>query len=188
MRSRLGAVSTTMVRAFLRPALGAVLVALLAVGLLGSPAGAQSQAVFSCSYTVGPTTLPPGGGFITVQGTAPGASVVRVFANGRLVAVTNAAPVTGAFSVQIFVAGSVEITVALDDYPNTPCIGVGGGGGSQGGGTGVGVGVGSGTGSNLAGTGSSGTGTLVRIGLVAVGLGLVLAVAARRRREAQASG
>ena len=50
----------------------------------GVPAGAQSQAVFSCSYSVGPTTLPPGGGFITIEGTAPGASVVRIFADGNL--------------------------------------------------------------------------------------------------------
>ncbi len=166
--------------------MGTVLVALLAAGLLGAPAGAQTQPVFSCSYTVGPTTLPPGGGFVTVRGTAPGSSVVRIFADGRLVAVTTAAPVTGAFSAPIFVTGSVEITVALDDYPNTPCIGTGGGG-AGGGGSGTGTGTGSGSGSNLAGTGSSGTGALVRFALVAVGLGLVLAVAARRRHEAQGS-
>jgi len=177
----MGAVLTTV--------LSAVLVALFAVGFLGAPAGAQSQEVFSCSYSVGPTTLPPGGGFITIQGTAPGGSVVRVFANGVLVAVTTAATGTGAFSAQVFVSGSVEISVALDDYPNTPCIGTGGSGGNQGGGTGVGVGVGSGSGSgsNLARTGSSDTGTLVRIGLIALGLGPVLAVAARRRHEARAS-
>ena len=170
MRSRLGAVSTL------------VMAALFAIGLLGAPAGAQSQEVFSCTYSVGPTTLPPGGGFITIEGTAPGASVVRIFADGNLVAITNSAPVTGAFSAQVFVTGSVEISVALDDYPNSPCIGTGGSGGSQGGG---GSGSGSGTGSNLASTGSSDTGTLVRVGVIALGLGLVLAVAARRRREAR---
>lgn len=178
MRSRLGAVLTTV--------LSAVMVALFVVGLVAVPAGAQSQEVFSCSYSVGPTTLPPGGGFITIEGTAPGASVVRIFADGVLVAVTNSAPLTGAFSAQIFVTGSVEISVALDDYPNTPCIGTGGTGGNQGGG-GTGTGTGSGSGSNLANTGSSDTGTLVRVGLIALGLGLVLAVAARRRHEARGS-
>ena len=172
MRSRLGAVLTM------------TTVALFAVGLVGVPAGAQSQAVFSCSYAVGPTTLPPGGGFVTVVGTAPGASVVRIFADGNLIAVTNSAPVTGEFSAQVFVTGSVEISVALDDYPNTPCIGAGGTGGNQGGGGG---GTGTGTGSNLANTGSSNTGTLVRAGLIALGLGLVLAVAARRRHEVRGS-
>ena len=163
MRSRLGALGAA-----------AVLAIAGVSGMVASPAGAQTQPVFSCSYIVGPTALPPGGGFITVQGTAPGSSVVRIFADGVLVAVTSSAPVTGAFSASIFVTRSVEISVALDDYPNTPCIGTGGSGAGQGAGGGTAA-------SRLALTGSSDTGATVRLGLAALGLGLVLVVAARRR-------
>jgi len=152
-----------------------------AAGIVAAPAGAQTEAVFSCTYTVGPTRLPPGGGNVTVQGTAPGSTVVRIFLNGTLNQTVRSAPVTGAFSATIFITGSVEISVALDDYPSTPCIGVGGNEVTGGGGTVV---AGGGTGVNAAGlarTGSSGTKPIVLIGLAALSLGLVLVVAARRR-------
>jgi LPXTG-motif cell wall-anchored protein len=168
MRRRLGALGAL-----------AVLV-VVAAGFVAGPAGAQTQAVFSCTYTVGPTQLPPGGGNVTVQGTAPGSSVVRIFVNGVLNQTVPSAPVTGAFSATIFITGSVELSVALDDYPSTPCIGVGGNevnGGTTGGGA-------NGTGVNAAGlahTGSSGTKPIVLVGLAALSLGLVLVVAGRRR-------
>jgi len=163
-------------------ALGALAVlAVVAAGFVAAPAGAQTQTGFSCTYTVGPTQLPPGGGNVTVQGTAPGSSVVRIFVNGALNQTVPSAPVTGAFTAVVFITGSVEISVALDDYPSTPCIGVGGnevngGGGNGGGANATGVNA-----TGLARTGSSGTKPIVLVGLAALSLGLVLVVAGRRR-------
>ena len=151
-----------------------------AAGIVAAPAGAQTRTDFSCTYTVGPTRLPPGGGNVTVQGTAPGSTVVRIFLNGTLNQTVPSAPVTGAFSATIFITGSVEISVALDDYPSTPCIGVGGNEVTGGGGTVV-AGGGTGVNAGLARTGSSGTKPIVLVGLAALSLGLVLVVAARRR-------
>jgi len=168
-----------------------ILIATMAVAALGlaAPAGAQVQA-FSCSYSVDPTTLPATGGTVTVSGFAPGSTTVRIFTDGVLAATTQSAPVTGAFSAQIFITASVEISVALDDYPTTPCIGVGGesvdrgGNGTNGtnsGTNGIVVGGVSTARSNLAYTGSSDTKPVVLLGLGALCVGLVLVVAARRR-------
>ena len=163
-----------------------ILIATMAFAAIGlaAPAGAQIQ-VFSCSYSVDPTTLPATGGTVTVSGVAPGSSTVRVFTDGVLAATTQSAPVTGAFSAQVFITASVEISVALDGYPTTPCIGVGGesvdqdGNGS--GSSGIVVGGVSAVRRNLAYTGSSDTKPIVLLGLGAVCVGLVLVVAARRR-------
>ena len=158
----------------------AALVLVLAGAIVAPPVGAQAQE-FSCRYEVGPTVLPPGGGFITVEGTAPGSSIVRVFLDGAQAAVTTAAPGSGFFSVDLFVTRSVEIAVAVDDYPNTPCSGVGGSGTGRGRGT-VTVGGGGAAGSGqLAGTGASSTGRFVLIGLAAIVLGAAFVVATRRR-------
>jgi len=139
---------------------------------MAAPAGAQA---FTCTYTVGPTALPPAGGFISVEGNAPGTSVVRIFANGVLAATAPSDPVTGFFSASIFVTSSVEITVAVDDYPGLPCEGVGGTGAGR-------TPGGAGTGPNgLPRTGSSATGPLVRAGMAALALGAVLVIGARRR-------
>lgn len=165
-----------------------VLIATIALGAVGlaAPAGAQIQ-VFSCSYSVDPTTLPPTGGVVTVSGVAPGSSTVRIFTDGVLAATTQSAPVTGTFSAQVFITASVEISVALDGYPTTPCIGVGGESVERGG-TGTGTGTGgivvagaSAVRRNLAYTGSSDTKPFVLLGVGAVCVGLVLVVAARRR-------
>jgi LPXTG-motif cell wall-anchored protein len=165
-----------------------ILIAAMALVVIGlaAPAGAQVQ-VFSCSYSVDPTTLPATGGTVTVSGVAPGGSTVRVFTDGVLAATTQAAPVTGAFSAQVFITASVEISVALDGYPTTPCIGVGGesvdqdGNGNGNGSNGIIVGGVSTVRRNLAYTGSSDTKPFVLLGLGAVCVGLVLVVAARRR-------
>ncbi|MFA5884663.1 MAG: LPXTG cell wall anchor domain-containing protein [Acidimicrobiia bacterium] len=167
MRKRLGA-------------LGALVVlALATAGVLAAPAGAQTASGFSCTYTVGPTALPPGGGPVTVSGTAPGSTTVRIFVDGALVATVPSAPVTGAFSATVVITGAVEVAVALDDYPSTPCIGVGGAEVVAGGGGANATGVNA-TG-RLARTGSSGTKPVVLAGVAALSLGLVLVVAARRR-------
>lgn len=166
-----------------------VAVALVAVGGVAPPSGAQTT-VFSCSYSVSPTTLPPEGGLVTVSGVAPGSTTVRIFLDGVLAATTQSAPVTGEFSAEVFITASVEISVALDGYPSTPCIGVGGetverdGTGSNTGGrsnTGIVVGGASAVRRNLAYTGSSDTRPLVLLGVGALCLGLVIVVAARRR-------
>lgn len=156
--------------------------AAVAIGATGAaaPAGAQTT-VFSCSYSVNPTTLPVGGGFVTVSGVAPGNTTVRVFTNGVLAATTQSAPITGAFSTQVFITASVEISVALDGYPSTPCIGVGGENVEQDGNGNIIVGGVTTTRRNLAYTGSSDTKPVVLLGVGALCVGLVLVVAARRR-------
>lgn len=155
--------------------------AAIALGVVGvaAPAHAQTQ-VFSCSYSVNPTTLPATGGVVTISGVAPGSTTVRIFINGVLAATTQAAPITGAFSADVFITASVEISVALDDYPTTPCIGVGGESVDRDGNGTIVVG-GASASRNLAFTGSSDTRPFVLLGLGAVCVGLVLVVAARRR-------
>ena len=151
-------------------------------GALVAPAGAQTQ-VFSCTYDVAPTTVGPGGGVVTVQGFAPGTSIVRIFADGVLVATADAAPTTGFFITEVFVAATVEITVAVDDYPGTPCIGVGSEGAGQ-----IRVGPGGLNRGRLPTTGGSGTSTAVLAGLCALSVGLVLVAATRRRAGIRGRG
>jgi len=158
--------------------------AAIAFGAIGSvaPAGAQTQ-VFSCSYTVDPTTLPVGGGLVTVSGVAPGNTTVSIFLDGALAATTPAAPVTGNFSTQVFITASVEVSAALDGYPSTPCIGVAGESVERSVGRDGEIIVGgvSTTRRKLAFTGSSDSRPFVLLGVGAVCVGLVLVVAARRR-------
>jgi LPXTG-motif cell wall-anchored protein len=157
-----------------------VAASLAVLGGLSAPAGAGVSPTFSCSFSVSPTTLPPGGGTVTLTGVAPGSTVVRVFLDGQLVATTTSAPVTGEWSVQIVITASAEITVALDGYPETPCIGVGGENVERNPQQSSII-VGGATATRLARTGSSDTRPFVLIGLTAVCVGLVLLVAARRR-------
>jgi LPXTG-motif cell wall-anchored protein len=160
---------------------------LAALGGLGAPAGAGVSRTFSCSFSVSPTTLPPGGGTVTLSGVAPGSTVVRVFLDGQLAATTTSAPVTGEWSVQVRITSSVEISVALDDYPETPCIGVGDENVGRNPQPGTII-VGGRTATRLALTGSSDTRPFVLIGLGAVCVGLVLVVAARRRSRVHGRG
>jgi LPXTG-motif cell wall-anchored protein len=158
------------------------LAAALAMGGMGlagtAPAGAGG---FTCTYTVSPTTLGPNGGVVTVRGTAPAQSVVRVFAGQVQVAVVPSDPATGAFETSVTVTQSVEITVGVDDYPTTPCRGAGNDGANVAGANVAGAagGVGRGRGA-LPRTGSSSTSAYVLGGLAAVALGSVLVVGARR--------
>ena len=151
-------------------------------GLVALPtaAGAGVLPEPTCSYIVAPTVLGPGGGFITVSGTAPGTSVVLIFVDGELAAVVGSAPITGEFSAEIFVTTSVEISVGVDDYPFTPCTGTAGTGGDRG--TNVQVGTNRRR-TGLAGTGSSDTIPFVMVGLAACSVGVVMVAAARRRAD-----
>lgn len=172
MRRRLGAL------------IAAALVTLVAAGVLAAPVGAQTApvtTVFSCSYSVGPTALPDAGGFVTVTGVAPGSTIVRVFVDGVLVATTTSAPVTGTFSVTIFITATVEVAVALDGYPSAPCIGVGGAEVEQDGNGTIRVAGNAVARTRLPTTGANETKPIVLVGLGAIALGLVLVVAARRR-------
>lgn len=160
---------------------------LAAVGGLAAPAGAGVTPTFSCSFNVSPTTLPPGGGLVTVSGVAPGSTVVRVFVDGELAATTTSARITGEWSVEVLITATSEITVALDGYPQTPCIGVGGENVERGPDSGTIV-VGGSTATRLAFTGSSDTRPYVLLGVGAVCVGLVLVVAARRRTRVHGRG
>jgi LPXTG-motif cell wall-anchored protein len=98
------------------------IVVLASLGLLAiatGPAGAQTTDF--CQFTVSPVTLPTGGGNVTVAGTAPADSEIRIFANGVFVISTHTDPVTGAFSVTFFLNQTSEIGVSIDDYPATGC-------------------------------------------------------------------
>jgi len=74
-----------------------------------------------CQYTVSPVRLPPSGGVVTVAGTAPFGSVVRIFAGGILQASVQASPTDGSFSVTFFLSRTSEIGVSVDDHPATGC-------------------------------------------------------------------
>lgn len=138
---------------------------------IAQPAAAQTSE-FECTFSVPTTTLAAPGGSVTVSGTAPGSAFVRVFVNGVEAATTTAASGTGAWSVNVVITATSEVTVALDGYPTTPCSGVGG--------QGVFVGGISAT-KNLSLTGSSATRQLVLIGIAALSIGIVLVVGSRRR-------
>ena len=127
-----------------------------------------------CQYTVSPVRLPPTGGVVTVAGTAPAGSVVRVFAGGVVQVVTQASDVDGSFSATFFLSRTSEIAVSVDDHPAAGCgIDVAGQATVPGG---------TGSRSGLPQTGGSLTwlGLVVGLAFVLVGGGLVLAV---RRRE-----
>jgi hypothetical protein len=104
-------------------ALGLVVLAglgVLATGVAPADAGLTSPTT-PCLYTVSPGRLPPGGGTVTVAGTAPGDAEVRIFVNGVFKTSTRSDSVTGAWSVSFALAQTSEITVAIDDYPATEC-------------------------------------------------------------------
>ena len=93
---------------------------LLAVGV-GTAGAQQTTPNTPCLYTVNPVTLPPGGGNVTVQGSAPGSSVIRVYAGGVLVAVVETDPIDGSFSVTFHLNQTAEVAITIDDYPATGC-------------------------------------------------------------------
>jgi LPXTG-motif cell wall-anchored protein len=130
-----------------------------------------------CQYTVSPVRLPPSGGVVTVAGTAPFGSVVRIFAGGIFQASVQASPTDGSFSVTFFLSRTSEIGVSVDDHPATGCGIDAVRQAAVPGGTAVGPG--------LPRTGGSSTRATLIVGLalVLVGGGLVLAV---RRDDDQA--
>jgi hypothetical protein len=147
-------------------ALGVAVLAIvgLAVAGAGTAGAGLTSPTTPCAYTVTPQRLPPGGGTVTVAGTAPGDAEVRIFANGIFKTSTRSDAVTGNWSVSFVLAQTSEITVAIDDYPATQC---------SGGGTG-------GTGS-LPRTGGSHIERDLLLGLALVLVGAVLVGGVRRR-------
>ena len=150
----------------------------IGVGTAVTQAGAGG---FTCTYSVSPAVLPPGGGTLTVAGNAPGTSLVQIYydptgaAGPFLVAgdiPTN--EVTGAFRASFFVNVAGEVLVAVDDYAELPCIGNAGAGANR-----AGAGR-SGTG-RLPATGASDLDTYILSGLAALTVGLVLVISAQRR-------
>jgi LPXTG-motif cell wall-anchored protein len=101
------------------------IVVLASLGVLalaiGSAGAQQTTPDTPCTYTVNPVTLPPGGGNVTVQGSAPGSSVIRVYAGGVLVAVVDTDPIDGSFSVTFHLNQTAEVAITIDDYPATGC-------------------------------------------------------------------
>jgi LPXTG-motif cell wall-anchored protein len=121
-----------------------------------------------CQYTVSPVRLPPSGGDVTVAGTAPIGSVVRIFAGGIFLVSTPASDADGSFSVTFFLTRTSEIGVSVDDHPAVGCGIDVVGQATVPGGTSVGP--------ALPRTGGSHTwaGLIVGLALVLVGGGLVL--------------
>jgi LPXTG-motif cell wall-anchored protein len=101
------------------------LVVLASLGLIAVAAGAagaqQTTPSTPSTYTVNPVTLPPGGGNVTVQGTAPGSSVIRVYAGGVFITAVGTDPVDGSFSVTFHLDQTAEVAITIDDYPATGC-------------------------------------------------------------------
>ena len=93
---------------------------LLAVGA-GIAGAQQTTPETPCLYTVSPTTLPPGGGFVTVAGSAPGSSIIRIYANGNFITAVETNLIDGSFSVTFQLGATSEIAITIDDYPATGC-------------------------------------------------------------------
>jgi LPXTG-motif cell wall-anchored protein len=125
-----------------------------------------------CQYTVSPVRLPPTGGAVTVAGTAPFGSVVRIFAGGVFQVAVRASDVDGSFSVTFFLSRTSEIGVSVDDHPATGCGIDAVRQATVPGGTGVGPG--------LPRTGGSRTWVTLIVGLALVLAGAGLVLAARR--------
>jgi LPXTG-motif cell wall-anchored protein len=155
--------------------------ALLVVPSAVAPAWAQTAGDVSCTFEVSPSVLPQNGGVVTVTGHAPGTSVVQIFFDPVgptpvyvAVADVPTTPIDGFFEASFFTSVTGEATVGVNDYPGTPCFGVGAGGGGPGG-----AGARRG-GAGLARTGSSQTVPFAYAGVGLVAIGLALVVATRR--------
>jgi hypothetical protein len=149
---------------------GALLVpAFASVASAGGPA-------LSCSYSVTPNTIGPGGS-VTVSGTAPGNSIVEIFGNTTTKLGQTTSGPTGIFSVAVTIPQSlgspVTITIGAVGYGTLPCPGIGD--------TTVVISAGA-----LAFTGSSShTTSIVLISLGALAVGTMLVIGARRRRTVE---
>jgi LPXTG-motif cell wall-anchored protein len=149
-----------------------VLGVLAAVAIPVASAGAQTTTTGSCSFTVTPTTLPPGGGTVTVSGTAPAGSTITIFKNGGADGTTTAAA-NGSWSIVVSVTTTTDITASFGtNYPPAAC------------GAAVRVVVQAAVSRpQLAVTGSSNTSTYVIAAVAAIALGAVFVVGSRRRRK-----
>jgi LPXTG-motif cell wall-anchored protein len=135
-------------------------------------AGAQTTAVFTCSYTLSTTALPAGGGPVLVSGTAPKDTDVFISVNGSVVATAHSDAVTGAWGpVQITITATSTIAVSVaPNYPATPCAGP------------ATVSVEAAT-AALPRTGSNDTKPFVLVGATVLIVGVALVLAARRRER-----
>ena len=158
----------------MRKVVGVLVFAILAgVALPLASAGAQTTTTGSCTFAVTPTTLPSGGGSVTVSGTAPAGSTITVFKNGVADGTTTTAT-NGSWSIVVSVKATTDITVSFGtNYPPAACAPGP-----------VRVTVGAAAAQQLAFTGSSNTWTYVLAALAAIALGTILVVGVRRRREA----
>jgi LPXTG-motif cell wall-anchored protein len=158
---------------------GAAMVAavLVCLGVLmagvGTAGAQQTTPDTPCLYTVSPTTLPPGGGFVVVQGSAPGSSVINVFVDGVFRQSVTTDPIDGSFSVTIFIGQTSRVAITIDDYPALGCA-VDTRNQTASRGTGAG---------NLPRTGSDHVETTVLVALALVLVGAVLVVAVRRHEH-----
>jgi LPXTG-motif cell wall-anchored protein len=140
-------------------------------GLLWGTTSAGAQTTLTCSFSASTNNLPVGGGPVSVSGTAPADTNVRIFVNGVLVA-TAPTSATGAWGpVVINITATSTITVSADNYPATPCLGNGNVNVAQA--------------QALPRTGSDSTKPYVLAGATLLVVGLVLTIAARRRETAR---
>jgi hypothetical protein len=149
----------------------AVLVSLglLALGV-GTASAQQTTPETPCLYTVTPTVLPTGGGTVTVKGSAPGSSIIRVYADGQFITAVGTNPIDGSFQVSFFLNQTSEVAVTIDDYPATGCnVDTANQGANQGRGAG-----------SLPRTGSDHVRSTVLLAFVLLAVGTVLVVAVRR--------
>jgi hypothetical protein len=164
------------VRHRLRSAAAALgITVLVSLGLLAAGAGAAAAQTTTpetpCLYTVSPTTLPTGGGTVTVKGSAPGSSVIRVYADGIFITAVGTDPIDGSFEVSFHLDRTSEVAITIDDYPATGCtVDTANQGANQGRGS-------------LPRTGSDHVESTVLIALFLVAVGAVLVVAVRRHDQ-----
>jgi LPXTG-motif cell wall-anchored protein len=148
-----------------------VLVIAVFGGLLFGTGTAGAQTL-TCSFNLSTNQLPAGGGSVQVSGTAPADTTVRVFVNGTLATTAKSSNTTGAWGpVTLAITATSTVSVSADNYPATPCAGVGT------------ITVATAT-AALPRTGSD-TSQYVLAGISLVVVGIVLTVAARRRDTAR---
>ena len=157
------------------------LLAVIAISAVGaalwggmSTAGAQTQAALTCSFTLSATSLPVGGGSVTISGTAPADTDVFISVNGSLVRTVHSSPVNGAWGptdVPITNPGVNTIAVTLTpNYSTLVCTGP------------AEVSVAAAA-AALPRTGSNDTKPFVLVGVTLLVVGAALVMGARRRQH-----
>ena len=137
-------------------------------------AGAQTTAALTCNFTLSATTLPVGGGSVTIQGTAPADTDVFISVNGVLVKTVHSSPINGAWGpteIPVNNPGVNTIAVTLTpNYSTLVCTGP------------ASVSVAEAT-AALPRTGSNDTKPFVLAGVTLLVVGFALVIAARRRER-----